>query len=209
MSLFYRLAYAVGFTPWESDEQRQVARVDSWFAREEAGRTPPFGRALDMGCGTGIQVVRLALRGWDVTGIEREARALKQARARAEAARVNVRFLEGDVTALRSAGVEAGLRLVLDFGCFHGLGDDERMAVGRELSALAAPGATLLLVSFAPGFRGPLPRGASREDVQRAFPHWHIVDAEPIQSSLPKPLQHGAAHCYRLRHGPAPEAGVA
>jgi len=47
MSLFCRLAYAVGFTPWESDERRQVVRVDSWFAREEAGRTPPFGRALD------------------------------------------------------------------------------------------------------------------------------------------------------------------
>ena len=200
MHLFYRIAYAVGFTPWEADERRQAARVAAWFAREEADRTPPLGRALDLGCGTGTQAVALAARGWEVTAIDREARALVRARARAAAAGARVRFLEGDVTALRAAGVEGPLEFVLDFGCFHGLSDTDRSAVGRELSALAAPRATLLLVAFAPGFRGPLPRGASQADIERAFPDWEVVGAEPIESSLPRPLQHGPPQCYRLRH---------
>jgi hypothetical protein len=50
--------------------------------------------------------------------------------------------------------------------------------MGREVSAVAAPDATLILDCFAPRRRGPLPRGASRADVERAFPGWEIADVE-------------------------------
>ena len=83
-----------------------------------------------------------------------------------------MRLVHGDVTALREAGVGSGFRSLLDTGTFHGLTDAQREAMGKEVSAVAAPDATVILDCFAPRRRGPLPRGASRADVERAFPGW-------------------------------------
>ena len=82
------------------------------------------------------------------------------------------------MTALRQADVGCAFRLVLDTGTFHGLGDVQRQAMGREVSAIAAPDATVLLDCFAPLRRGPLPRGASRAAVEAAFPGWDVTDVE-------------------------------
>ena len=46
------------------------------------------------------------------------------------------------------------------------------------MSEVAAADATLILDCFAPCRRGPLPRGASRADVERAFPAWEVTDVE-------------------------------
>lgn len=89
-----------------------------------------------------------------------------------------MRILHGDVTDLRSVDVGSGFRLVLDTGTFHGLTDAQREAMGREVSAVAAPDATVLLDVFAPRRRGPLPRGASRSDVEAAFPGWKLTDVK-------------------------------
>ena len=53
--------------------------------------------------------------------------------------------------------VGSGFRLVLDTGTFHGLTDAQREAMGREVTAIATPDATLVLACFAPRRRGPLP----------------------------------------------------
>ena len=45
---------------------------------------------------------------------------------------------EGDVTDLRSTNVGNGFRLVLDTGTFHGLDPEQRSAMGREVTAIAA-----------------------------------------------------------------------
>jgi hypothetical protein len=89
-----------------------------------------------------------------------------------------MRLVRGDVTALRQADVGSAFRLVLDTGTFHGLRDVQRQAMGREVSAIAAPDATVLLDCFAPLRRGPLPRDASRAAVEAAFPGWHVTDVE-------------------------------
>ncbi|HEU4436001.1 MAG TPA: class I SAM-dependent methyltransferase, partial [candidate division Zixibacteria bacterium] len=117
----YRLAYSIGFHPWE-DAAADPPFVNKFFEiidREEDGRRPPFGSALDLGTGSGIWGIQLAKRGWQVTGIEIVEKALQRARERVQQANVSMRLLKGDVTALRSAGVEAGYRLVLDTGTFH------------------------------------------------------------------------------------------
>jgi hypothetical protein len=66
----------------------------------------------------------------------------------------------GDVTRLHEPDIGSGYRLILDTGTFHGLTREERVAMGREVSAVASDHATLLLDCFAPGRRGPLPHGA-------------------------------------------------
>ena len=54
--------------------------------------------------------------------------------------------------------------------------------MGREVSAIAAPHATVLLDCFAPLRRGPPPRGASRAAVEAAFPGWDVTDIEDADS---------------------------
>jgi SAM-dependent methyltransferase len=176
----YQLAYSIGFHPWEdlADHAPFAGKLLELVAHEEDGREPPYGPALDVGCGSAVWGARLAQRGWQVTGIDIVEKALRRARERADEAGVEMRLVHGDVTALRRADVGAGFRLVVDTGTFHGLTDAQRQAMGREVSAIAAPDATLLLDCFAPRRRGPLPRGASRTDVERAFRGWEVTDIE-------------------------------
>lgn len=202
MSFIDRILYRVGYTPWERLADLPAAdQIAGLFAREEAGRQPPYGAALDLGCGSGIWSVRLAERGWDVTGIDLIPRALDRARQRATAARVDLRLVRGDVTTLEDAGVGSGYRLLLDFGCFHDrLTDAQRAAEGRGVSAVAAPDASLLLLAVAPDPGRVGSRGASRRDVEAAFPGWSIVDDVPMDTTgAPAILQRTDPRFYLLR----------
>jgi SAM-dependent methyltransferase len=203
VSFAYRILYAIGFTPWE--QMAQIAdQIADLFAREEEGREAPYGAALDLGCGSGIWAVELARRGWQVTGVDFVPKALRRARARAAEAGVEVRFLQGDVTDLGAADVGSGFQLLLDFGCFHDeLTDEQRKAEGREATAAAAPGATLLVMAWKPGRRGPLPRGASSEEIQAAFPEWKLIDDVPmhIPAGGPGYVRRAEPRFYRLRRG--------
>lgn len=109
---------------------------------------------------------------------------------------VEVRLIEGDVTALRATGVGSDFRFLLDFGLFHDQPNDaQREAMGREVSAVAASGATMLMLAWGPGRRGPLPRGREprrhrsclsrvegdrgRRDGRRAAGPGYVQRAEP------------------------------
>ena len=186
MSLAYRILYGLGVTPWEQVAKlpHVTERISALFARQEAGREPPYGPVLDLGCGSGIWSVELAARGWQVTGIDFVPKALRRARERAREAGVEMRLIEGDVTKLRSTRVGSGFPFLMDFGLFHDeLTDEQRAAMGREVSAVAAPGATLLMLAWAPGRRGPLPRGASRSDIEAAYPAWKVIDEDGLDPS--------------------------
>ncbi len=98
-----------------------------------------------------------------------------------------MRMVQGDVTDLRGADVGGDYRLVLDTGTFHGLDADQRAAMGREVSAIAADDGTVILDVFAPRRRGPLPRGAAQSDVESAFPTWEITDIE-VADTEPDPI---------------------
>jgi cyclopropane fatty-acyl-phospholipid synthase-like methyltransferase len=185
----YRLAYAIGFHPWEdlTEHPPFAGKLLELIAREEDGQGPPYGPALDLGTGSGVWGVQLAQRGWQVTGVDIVEKALRRARERADGAGVEMRLVQGDVTDLSGSEVGSGYRLVLDTGTFHGLSEPQREAMAREVDALAAEDATLLLDCFAPRRRGPLPRGASRAEVERAFPGWEITDVE-VADTEPDPI---------------------
>ena len=201
MSLFYKIAYRFGLTPWERMPTLPAGeQASAMFDREEDGSQPPHGLALDLGCGTGIWSVILAERGWEVTGVDIVKKAVDRAGERAREAGVEVRFVEAAVTALQAAGIGSGFRLVLDFGTVHGLTQAQREAVGREVTAVAAADATLLMYAFPPGRRGPLPRGASRGDLEAAYPGWTVIDEEAFDASgAPRPIRRAAPRWYRLR----------
>ena len=184
----YRIAYALGFHPWEDlvEHPPFADKLMELVARDEEG-SPPYGSALDIGTGSAVWGVRLAERGWAVTDIDIVEKALRRARERVNDAGVEMHVVRADVTALREAGVGSGFGLLVDSGTFHGLSEAQREAMGREVSAVAASDATVILDCFAPRRRGPLPRGASQADVERAFPGWEITDVEPADTE-PDPV---------------------
>jgi SAM-dependent methyltransferase len=199
----YKLAYAVGFHPWEDAEGDPpfAEKISELFDREEGGHAPPYGPALDLGTGSGIWGAQLAKRGWQVTGVDIVDKALRRARDRVQSAGVDMRLVHGDVTALREADIGSDFQLVLDTGTFHGLNSVQREAMGREVSAVAAPGATVLLIAW-PKRRRPLIRGASRSEIEAAFPGWKVTDVEPSHFHPPKVLElllRPDEHWYRLR----------
>jgi len=203
MGVPYEFFYRLGFHPWEDlAEHRPFAdKLADLFAREEAGREPPYGPALDLGCGSGIWGVELAKRGWQVTGIDMVEKAVERGRDRVREVGVEMRLVQGDVTDLRAADIGSDFRLVLDTGTFHGLTDEQRAAMGREVSTIAAADATVLLDVFAPGRRGLLPRGATRSEVETAFPQWTVTDVE-VADTEPDALARLMKfdeHFYRLR----------
>ena len=185
----YRLAYAIGFHPWEdlAEHPPFAETLLGLVARDENGAGPPYGSALDLGTGSGVWGVQLAKRGWTVTGVDLVEKALHRARDRAERAEVEISLVQADVTNLRQADVGSDFRLVVDTGTFHGLDQSQRLAMGREVSAVCADDATVLLDCFTPRRRGPLPRGASRAEVERAFPDWEVVD-EVVADTEPDPI---------------------
>src|SRR5262249_28326532 len=73
--LLYEIAYRVGFVPWDTG----APPAELVAAVEGPNRLAP-GRALDLGCGTGTNVVYLCRHGWQVTGVDMVGRALSLAR---------------------------------------------------------------------------------------------------------------------------------
>ena len=114
MSTGYTLAYRFGLTPGERAGLDAAVQFNALLDREQQDG-PPFGRALDIGCGTGAHALNLARRGWDVTAFDVVPRALDAARAKTAAAGLVVRYLQADATDMADR-VGGGFALLLDVG---------------------------------------------------------------------------------------------
>ena len=196
MSLMYRLMYRVGFTPWDTD---QVPKELSTLI-EGAGALP-HGRALDIGCGTGTQAVYMARSGWEVTAVDAVPRPLSRARARADEAGVSVDWILADAARLHRLDLTPGFTLVFDRGCFHGLDESQRGAYAAAVDGLAAPGATLLMMAFAPNRVVAAPAGLEQSELVGRFPEWELASASPdSDGEISGPLRNVPRTWYRLVH---------
>ncbi|MGC9221600.1 MAG: class I SAM-dependent methyltransferase [Solirubrobacteraceae bacterium] len=72
-----------------------TAEPNRFLVEEVAGRKP--GRALDLACGEGRNGIWLAQRGWEVTGVDFSAHAIKKGRALAAARGVEVQWVVQDL----------------------------------------------------------------------------------------------------------------
>src|SRR4051812_32086696 len=128
MAVPYRLFYRLGFHPWGglAEHPPFADKLAEVFEREGRGGGPPHGGALDLGCGSAVWGVRLAERGWQVTGVDLVEKPLERARDRVREAGVEMRLVQGDVTDLRGTDLGGDFRLVLDTGTFHGLSGDQQ-----------------------------------------------------------------------------------
>ena len=155
--IFFALSY------WAPHPPRWDTRVTPpELERFVVAHTP--GRALDLGCGTGTNVVYLARRGWTAVGVDFAGRAIANARRRARLAGVRCELHVADVTRLDF--LQGPFDLALDIGCLHSLAPDERGTYAAGLARLVRGGGRYLLYAFAPG--GPA-TGLTREDVVATF----------------------------------------
>jgi SAM-dependent methyltransferase len=172
----FRVFYRLGFTPWDGHPLAQSLR-DLIEGTPDAPALPA-GPALELGCGTGDTAIYLARQGWKVTAVDFVPTALGKARAKADTAGASVDFVQADVTRLSQTGIGTGFALIVDNGCLHNMSDGDREAYVREVSAVAAPGARLLIVAFPPGGRFGV-RGVDPDEMERRFsPAWTLLAAD-------------------------------
>jgi SAM-dependent methyltransferase len=124
------------------------------------------GRAIDLGCGTGTNLVTLAEMGWQVTGVDFAPRAIRIAERKAKRAGVQVDLRVGDVTRLE--GIHGPFDFALDLGCFHGLGDRKAEYLSR-LDRILAPSGYWLMYGFFNTGSGPGLVEADLELIQSRF----------------------------------------
>lgn len=157
-----------------------------WYFRQppwDTGISPPEllefienhepGRALDIGCGTGTNVVTLANAGWRVTGVDFAPRAIKLARQKVKKAGVQAELLVNDATNLdRIAGP---FDLAFDLGCFHGIPQDQRTNYLQQLDRILAPNGFWLLYGFLKGNDNPAGRGIADTDLDEIYSRLALV----------------------------------
>jgi SAM-dependent methyltransferase len=155
----------------------------------------PLGRALDLGCGRGQKAAELARRGWEVVGVDNVPRAIDAAD------RLGIpgaTFLVGDVTDLEPLDLGT-FDFFFDGGCFQHLDSEQRMVTGREVTALANPGATLLMIEFQPTRIRSVVGGVTQAEVEVAFPGWEMLSVEPAETKgLGWPMTRTAPLWFRL-----------
>lgn len=139
--------------------------------------THPPGRALDLGCGTGTNVITLAKAGWQVTGVDFAWRAIHKAARKARQSGVRVDLHRDDVTRLRK--VAGPCDLILDMGCFHALPLTSHTKYISNVNRLLDPDGTYLLYTF---FKtdtlvpGPGVTESAIDELSRSFTLVHRTD---------------------------------
>jgi SAM-dependent methyltransferase len=159
------VSYLFGKTPWDTGVTPPELR-----AVVEGGRVTS-GRALDLGCGTGTNVIYLAQRGFQVVGVDISSRAIARAQRKIERAGLSqqAHVYAGDVTRLDALPVNGLFDLALDMGCFHNLDVPGRECYVAGLAARMKPGGLYLLYAFGPGARRGRGMGLAPEDADKLF----------------------------------------
>ena len=131
------------------------------------------GRALDLGCGTGTNVITLAQKGWAVTGVDFAPRAISIAQRKIRAAGVSAEVHVGDVTQL--SGIEGPFDFILDLGCFHGLESKGKEKYLLQLDRVCNPSGMWLLYGFFKQLDKLSGPGLSAMDVDKVLERFELV----------------------------------
>lgn len=122
----------------------------------------PAGSAIDLGCGTGTNVITLAQHGWQVTGVDFAPRAIKLAKRKTRNANIIATFSVADVTNLK--GINVSFDLALDIGCYHSIGD--RSGYLKTLDRILNRGGYWLMYGFFRSPDRPSVSGLSEQDME-------------------------------------------
>jgi cyclopropane fatty-acyl-phospholipid synthase-like methyltransferase len=123
------------------------------------------GRAVDIGCGTGTNVITLAKSGWRVTGVDFAPRAIALAKRKLAAANVQADLKIADVTKLD--GISGPFDLAFDLGCFHSIPSALHAKYLDQLERLLAPNGSYLLYAFVKPEPAPSGTGLVEADIDQ------------------------------------------
>jgi hypothetical protein len=144
----------------------------------------------------------MACSGWEVTAVDAVPRPLSQARARADTAGVSVDWILADAARLHKLELAPGFALIFDRVCFHGLDESQRGAYAAGIDGLAGPGATLLMLAFAPSRIPTSPPGVEQSELVARFAGWQLIYEEPATDrDAAGPLRNVPRSWYRLVRG--------
>ncbi len=131
---------------------------------------------LDVGCGTGENVLFLSASGRDAIGVDLSPTAIARARAKADRRSLGARFAVHDALDLASLGET--FDTVVDCGCYHTFDPMDHAAYVRSVAAVVVPGGRLHVLAFSefepPGWG---PRRVPRDEFARVFAEGWRVDA--------------------------------
>jgi methyl halide transferase len=119
--------YKTGDLPWDikRPDYNLVGIVDS--------RPIEPCKALDIGCGTGDNVIWLTQEGFEVTGADYSEIAIGSSRAKAKDSGIDANFYVIDFLKEKVPGAPFGF--IFDRGCFHSFDDiDDRNTYARNVS---------------------------------------------------------------------------
>lgn len=120
-------------------------------------------RALDIGCGTGTNLLYLARSGWQVDGIDFSWLAVRRARHRLAKAGFPPNVWVDD--AARLTKIQGENNYILDIGCFHQLSIADKEAEMNSVQRLLAPGACWMIYGHCWDPSGNSPRGLTEQDI--------------------------------------------
>ncbi len=172
-NLFFDLWYRFGKPPWIIDQ----AQPDLIATAEKGEIRGPT--VLDVGCGSGDNAIYLARRGFEVTGVDFSAKAIRIAKQKAREAEVAVTFLTLD--ALKIGTLDKRFDTVIDFGLFHNLGDADCRRYVRALSEVCVSKGQFLIGCLGaeageyPVYPNRYPPTVSKDDIRASFSEgWKI-----------------------------------
>ena len=138
--MFYRLPFVP--SSWIFGSAHELQEYAQFV---ESGTIAP-GRAIDVGCGEGSNVIYLSKCDFDVTGVDFSPTAIKRATSNAQAAGVEVTFVEDDLTNLRH--VSGTFDLLVDFGALNDLNPGDRDSYMENILLLTRPCSCFILMGF-------------------------------------------------------------
>lgn len=167
---FFVTAYEGAPPPWDLGRpQADLVRVF-----DEIGIS---GSAVDLGCGTGENVLELARRGLDAWGVDSTPVAIAAAEKKRDARGLTATFVQGDALDLRALGRR--FDTVLDCGLFHVIAEEERLRYLNELPQVLPPGGRFLMLGFQTSTAERGPRGYSPEELRKYLAGYREVLIRP------------------------------
>jgi cyclopropane fatty-acyl-phospholipid synthase-like methyltransferase len=129
-----------------------------------AGKAP--GNALDLGCGTGTNLLYLAQHEWTVTGIDLAPLAIFKAKRKLK--NYPKTLLTADATKLAGLELPGPYDLAVDMGCFHTLIETGRPGYVKGVEKWVKPEGVLMIYAFQPSEYSGV-KGIAREEMTAYF----------------------------------------